>query len=149
MEVRTIRNEDHSDWLRMRHQLWPDIDKVELMAELDGIVRNTRTSVLVAASDEGQLIGFVEVSLRDWAEGCNTHPVGYIEAWYVEPAHRCKGVGRALIEAAERWAVSRGCTEMASDADIDNVISQESHAKVGYREIGRAVLFAKRIKETD
>ena len=32
---------------------------------------------------------------------------------------------------------------MASDALIDNAVSIESHARLGYREVGRLVHFAK------
>jgi len=40
--------------------------------------------------------------------------------WYVEPEHQPRGVGRALIDAAEDWARSQDCTEIASDTWIDN-----------------------------
>lgn len=102
--------------------------------------------MLVAASDNGNLVGFVEVSLRDWAEGCSTRPVGYIEAWYVNPSYRRTGIGRRLIEAAERWARSRGCTEMGSDAELGNEVSHCAHAALGYSEVVRLVLFCKRLK---
>jgi aminoglycoside 6'-N-acetyltransferase I len=103
-----------------------------------------RNGVLVAARGS-ELVGFVEVSLREWAEGCTTHPVGYIEAWYVEPAERRSGLGRRLIEAAEAWSAARGCTEMASDADVDNAVSRRAHRALGYTELAPVVLFCKRL----
>jgi len=45
-------------------------------------------------------VGFVEVSLRPYAEGCDTRPVGYLEGGYVAPEWRGQGIGRALVEAA-------------------------------------------------
>ena len=137
---------DLEGWLGMRRRLWPDIGPELLKAEQVSILANApRNSVLVAATGEGELVGFVEVSLREWAEGCRTHPVGYVEAWYVEPPFRRTGVGRRLIEAAESWAKKRGCTEMASDADLDNHVSHSAHRALAYSEIGRAVLFAKKL----
>ena len=56
---------------------------------------------------------------------------------------RRPGVGRALVEAAEAWARSKGCRLMASDAYIDNTVSIESHARLGYREVEHLVHFAK------
>jgi len=85
------------------------------------------------------------VSLREWVEGCHTRPVGYIEAWHVAPGHRRAGLGRRLVEAAEAWALSRGCTEMGSDADLDNRVSHAAHRALGYAEVARLVLFSKRI----
>lgn len=39
--------------------------------------------VWVAEDASGRLLGFVELSLRPYAEGCASSPVPYIEAWYV------------------------------------------------------------------
>ena len=144
--IRQLKATDHSAWLTMRERLWPDFSREELTAEEAGIFgEDSRTGVLVAVAESGELIGFAEVSIRDWAEGCRTRPVGYLEAWYVEPAHRRTGVGRRLIDAAQRWAADRGCTEMGSDADPENVISLRAHAALGFTEVGRAVLYAKKL----
>jgi aminoglycoside 6'-N-acetyltransferase I len=51
----------------------------------------------------------------------------------------------ALIEAAEAWARSKGCRRMASDALIDNAVSIEAHARLGYHEVERLVHFAKNL----
>lgn len=83
------------------------------------------------------------VSIRLYADGCETNNVGYLEAWYVDPDQRGQGIGRALVTAAEEWAVSQGCREMASDADLDNLISQQAHQRLGYAEVGRVVQFCK------
>ena len=42
------------------------------------------------------------------AHGCQSSPVGYIEAWYVDPDVRRQGYGHALLAAAEGWAVEQG-----------------------------------------
>ncbi len=38
-----------------------------------------------------------------------------------------------------------GCTEIASDAQIDNAISIELHKRMGYMEVERQVCFLKRL----
>ena len=55
------------------------------------------------------------------------------------------GVGRRLIEAAERWTVAQGLTELASDVEIDNEGSLRAHAALGFDETFRVVQFLKRV----
>src|SRR5262245_57432926 len=100
VEIRGLRPDEHHTWLRLRELLWPETSREELAREQEEILADLeRKSVLVATSPDGELVGFVEVALRDWAEGCCTRPVGYIEGWYVEPGHRRSGVGRKLVAA--------------------------------------------------
>ncbi len=87
----------------------------------------------------------MEVGLRDHGEGCETSPVGYIEAWFVGEYVRGQKVGRDLILAAEEWARQKGCTEMASDTWLENEASITAHLKLGYVEVERLVHFAKRL----
>ncbi|MBI3003965.1 MAG: GNAT family N-acetyltransferase [Ignavibacteriales bacterium] len=46
---------------------------------------------------DGKVAGFVKVALRDWAEGCTTNPLGYIEGWYVEPEYRRQDVAASSL----------------------------------------------------
>jgi aminoglycoside 6'-N-acetyltransferase I len=112
---------------------------------LDRLLTADGTAVFVAANEEGQLVAFLEAGLRDVAEGCETSPVGYIEAWYVDPYVRGQKLGRDLASAAEGWARERGCREMASDTWIDNESGIQVHQRLGYYEVDRLVHFVKRL----
>jgi aminoglycoside 6'-N-acetyltransferase I len=101
--------------------------------------------VVVAETDSGGLCGFLEASIRSHVEDCETDSVGYLEGWFVEEEFRQGGVGRELVGFAERWAKSRGCTEMASDAEIDNSISLAAHNRLGYEETSRLVHLRKEL----
>jgi aminoglycoside 6'-N-acetyltransferase I len=143
--IREPHPHERGAWLRLRERLWPENPPEELAREQERILADPHNLVLVAASEGGDLVGFAEASLRAWAEGCATHPVGYLEAWYVVPEQRRRGLGAKLVRAAERWAREQGCTEMASDADLENQVSHRVHGALGYEEVGRAVLFRKRL----
>ena len=81
--------------------------------------------------------------------GCTTHPVGYIkELVRTDPDLRQEGVGRALVQAAESWAVSQGCQEMASDAYLDNAISISAHKALGFTDEAPTVRFRKWLPAT-
>ena len=137
--------EDKPEWLRMRQGLWPEASLDYLSLDLDKLLANPNTGIFVASDSQGQLIGFVEAGLRDYGEGCETSPVGYIEAWYVDPHVRGQKLGRDLVHTAEQWAREKGCTEMGSDTWFENEASIQAHYKLGYWEVGRLVHFVKRL----
>ena len=129
----------------MRCAMW-DVPDAENRSEVEQILADPDDwAVFVACGPEGRCIGFLEGWLREYAEGASSSPVGYIEGWYVEENYRCKGVGALLVAAAEGWALSRGCTEMASDSQIDNVGGIRAHLHLGYREVERIVCFLKEL----
>lgn len=143
LSIREMQPSDDEAWLALRHKLWPDSSIEELRQEQSKILTCPLKHGIYAAFDGDTMVGFIECSLREWADGCFSHPVGYIEGWYVEASHRRNGAGRRLIETAESWARSHGCTEMASDARPNNHVSLCAHAALGYTEVGRAVHFRK------
>ena len=144
----TIRRATHDDkqaWLHLRQGLWPEAPLDYLSLDLDRLLTADGTAVFVVADEEGQLVAFLEAGLRDVAEGCKTSPVGYIEAWYVDPHVRGQKLGRDLAYAAEGWARAQGCREMASDTWIDNESGIQVHQRLGYYEVDRLVHFVKRL----
>jgi aminoglycoside 6'-N-acetyltransferase I len=50
-----------------------------------------------------------------------------------------------LVFAAEDWAKRRGCTEMASDAELGNEMSLAAHTQLGYQETSRLVHLRKEL----
>ena len=143
--IRRATPEDKPEWLSMRQGLWPEAPWDYLSLDLDELLADADAGIFVASDSQGQLIGFIEAGLRGYGEGCDTSPVGYIEAWYVDPHVRGQKLGRDLVHTAEQWAREKGCTEMASDTWLDNEVSIEAHKKLGYYEIERLVHFAKRL----
>ena len=116
-----------------RQALWPDFPKLEHVRAIEVTITTKIDVAFVAESQSGQVVGFVEASLRSFAEGCDTSPVGYVEGWFVRPEHRRQGIGQALVAAAEQWAIEQGCVEMASDARIENTVSQQAHLAIGFK----------------
>jgi len=143
--IRRATQSDKPNWLTLRQGLWPDAPVEYLSFDMDKRLADP-DYVIFVASDTGEgLSAFIEAGLRDHGEGCETSPVGYIEAWYVEEHARGRNLGRELVHAAEQWAREKGCTEMASDTWLENESSIAAHLKLGYAEAERLVHFVKRL----
>lgn len=141
MIVRLATPADVEAWCEQRAQLWPQLDEHEHAVEAVQWIADPSTDTLLAVAADGTLLGFVEVGLRAYAEGCETSPVGYVEGWFVDGPARRRGVGRALLRAAEDWARGKGCREMASDTELHNVVSQEAHERLGYERVETIVVY--------
>nr|WP_298153782.1 aminoglycoside 6'-N-acetyltransferase [uncultured Pseudoxanthomonas sp.] len=141
--IRAATAADIDAWSAMRAELWPDADAGELRAE--ALAWDTGNGIaLIAVGLGDRAIGLAEASLRrDYVNGTESSPVAFLEAWYVDPGHRGRGVGRALIAAAEDWTRAQGCSELASDALLDNTASHAAHAACGFEETERVVYFRK------
>jgi aminoglycoside 6'-N-acetyltransferase I len=132
----------------MRAELWPDQDP-DLLAHqtlLHFSGAKLAEAIFVAEDVDARTCGFLELSVRAYAEGCSASPVPFIEAWFVAPHARHKGAGRLLAEAAEHWAIVRNFTEIASDTQLDNAQSQGAHAALGYEEVERLVSYRKSLR---
>jgi aminoglycoside 6'-N-acetyltransferase I len=139
--IREALPSDRHQIAAMRYLLWPDSSAEEHLQELE---QGLPAVNFVALDERESLIGFVEAGLRSHADGCDpSRPVGYVEGWFVREEFRNRGVGRELIRAAEEWARAQGCVEMASDALIDNEVSQQAHQALGYEVVDRCVRFRK------
>jgi aminoglycoside 6'-N-acetyltransferase I len=141
--IRLATPADHSEWLRMRHDLWPEVEQEDLLREMDRILADPLTPVFVMERPDGGLGGFIETGTRKYADGCESSPVGYIEGWLVDEDLRGQGIGKALVKTAEDWARSLGLREMASDTWLENDGSIAAHLKMGYEEVERLIHFAK------
>lgn len=142
MTVREVQQKDKAEYLRMRLALWPDSEH----KEVEQFYKTPTWTTFVAEREDNKLCGFIEVRERDYAEGCETSPVAYVEGWYVDPDVQRQGVGRSLMQVAEAWAKEQGYTEIASDTWTQNEMSIEAHKSLGYKEVERIVCFVKGLK---
>lgn len=124
--------------------LWPNHTAQEMAEELS-TADAAKNAVFLAFMNE-EPAGFAHASLRvDYVEGTNSSPVGYLEGIYVCPPYRMQGIAKGLVDACGAWARERGCTQFASDCEIENVMSARMHAALGFKEANRIVCFTKEI----
>lgn len=147
--VREMQSEDRAVWLEMRSELWPD-SHAEHASEIDAYFDHRACFIDQAfvCEVQGQCAGFVELRIRNYAEGSEEFTVPFLEGWFVDERYRRRGVGALLISRSEEWARSLGYTELASNAEIDNQASISAHLALGFREVERSAAFLKKLEQS-
>lgn len=126
-------------------RMWEDNTLEGLTAEFEELLASEEAAVFLLYADD-QPVAFAQCQLRhDYVEGTETSPVGYLEGIYVDDACRGKGYAKMLLCACEDWARDMGCTEFASDCELDNTASLAFHLRMGFEEANRLICFAKRL----
>ena len=147
-KVRSVQPSDAQAWLELRSAFWTDGSESEHAVEISAFFSGESSepaAVLVAEDRESGVVGVVELSIRPCAEGCRTKRVAYLEGWYVIPEARGRGVGRALVGAAEAWACSEGCSEFASDTRAENESSTAAHLALDFEDAALIRCFKKEL----
>ncbi|MEK9747523.1 MAG: GNAT family N-acetyltransferase [Pseudomonadales bacterium] len=132
------------EWATLRNQLWPETLLMHLEV-IDRFFNLTYPHIHIAflALRATEVVGFLEVSLRSYAEGTETSPVPYVEGWYVADSARGQGHGRALMERAAQWALMSGYSVLASDAELANAQGIGAHQALGFIEVARHISMLK------
>ena len=150
MSPERLSSIDDADWLSLRIELWPDCPRQQHVEEMASFLREPMRFVqFIVREPNGRGVGFAEASIRtDYVNGTSSSPVAYLEGLYVRPQARGTGVAGSLVLAVSEWALAMGCTELASDTQPENLLSQAVHLKLGFVETERAVFFSKPLQRS-
>ena len=141
IQIRRAGQKELPQWVSMRKQLWPHASFDELK-EIEHLFKADNFACFLAESD-ASVVGFIELALRPYVNGCSTSPVAFIEGIWVNDKLQKQGIGRLLVKKAEEWASSLSLKELASDTRIESEHSIHAHKSWGFQETERIVYFKK------
>lgn len=144
--IRKMGVVDRAAWSEVRAALWPEQTSQAHADAIDRLLADGETWGFVAQAPDGTVMGFAEIAIRKYANGCESAPVPFLEGIWVKAQFRRRGIGARLIEHAESFVKARGFREIGSDTDIANLISQAAHVAWGFSETERVVYFRKLLK---
>jgi GNAT superfamily N-acetyltransferase len=140
--VRKIRPGDEERIAVLSGQLGYPSTPEEIRIRLDPILRDPRHAVYVAEAAGEAVSGWVHVFLYETVE---SDARAEVSGLVVDETRRRRGVGRILMQQAERWARERGCRMVSLRS---NVIREEAHRfyeGLGYQRPKTQHAFRKRI----
>jgi aminoglycoside 6'-N-acetyltransferase I len=144
MKILPVTTDSINDCLQMRMDLFPSLDTETNKKELEIILSSKIFKDFIGYIDN-EPAALLELSFRNIVDDCLSSPVGYIEGIYVKEKYRGNNYGKKLVEFAEDFFRKKGCTEIASDAEIENTGSYKFHMRCGFKETYRVVQFKKNL----
>jgi diamine N-acetyltransferase len=116
----------------------PNLGAARPLQWLMDILNNTEMNLLVAEED-GKIVGFLWGILRNAPDTPFHTPRRYllVDMLGVTESHRGKGIGRALMEAAEKWAKAQGVTQVELTMWDFNEGARAMYDKMGYETVQR------------
>ncbi|MBR5798978.1 MAG: GNAT family N-acetyltransferase [Lachnospiraceae bacterium] len=148
--IKTATKEDALTVAKLAIQMWEDNILEELASKFEELIAADDAQIFLKyAQDQNgnnRAVGFAQCQLRyDYVEGTESSPVGYLEGIFIEETYREMGFAKELLGACQTWAKEKGCTEFASDCELDNTGSLKFHMAMGFEEAGRIICFTKKL----
>jgi aminoglycoside 6'-N-acetyltransferase I len=141
--IRQMGPSDRAGWANMRAALWPGEDAEVHAKDIEAMLANSSAWGFVAETHDGAPVGFAEITIRPFANGCDSRPVPFLEGIWVEPSFRRQGIGALLVKRVEAFVAARGFREIGSDALIENNASHAAHRGWGFCETERVIYYRK------
>ena len=105
--------------------------------------------VCFVAEDDGRIVGQVEARLLQPLDSARYQVIatlgqvrGEVNSLGVLKSHRRRGIGRALMERAERWLTDRGAVVIELDTLAESPESVPFYEAIGYRP--RSMIFERK-----
>jgi GNAT superfamily N-acetyltransferase len=132
--VRDARPEDAEAMSRLCEQLGYPAQAGAIPQRLVRLQRDPNVRALVADAGEGP-VGLATVHIRHTIN--HEAPIAQLTLLVVDESQRSRGVGRALVEEAERWAHAQGCHRIVVTTALQRTGAHAFYERIGYRHTGR------------
>src|SRR5690242_10210162 len=117
--IRQMGSADRAIWLEMRCALWPDETRHTHVRAIDALIDQTEAWGFVAEGLDGTAVGFAEVAIRKYANGCDSRPVPFLEGIWIKGPFRRRGVGGQIMAYVGSFLAAQGFQELGSDTEIE------------------------------
>ncbi len=81
--VREMTSGDRAVWAGMRAALWPDETPGQHASGIERTLQSGDVWGFIAGSPSGTPVGFAELAIRKYANGCESQPVPFLEGIWI------------------------------------------------------------------
>ncbi len=129
--IRDMTRDDLDAVLPLFDQLGYDVPREELATRFEAVSGSDAHRLLVAVREK-RVAGFLHMFARPALE---KPPEAIVQAMAVDRRSRRRGVGRALMAAAEAWARTQGFTSLALSSQVQRDDAHAFYASLGYKPV--------------
>jgi aminoglycoside 6'-N-acetyltransferase I len=140
MDIRAVDSTDLDAWVQLRQALWTDLERDQALHECRAIL-DSDTEVAFIAWQDDRPVGLIEGQIYRGDDEL----YGHVEGWYVAAEARGTGVGKELMSALSGWLLHRHIRTVFSDTNPDYPLSPAAHAAAGFEEVGRIMIYRKKL----
>ncbi len=119
---------------RLCTQLGYPAEEHVMPSRLARVQNDPNARVLIAESDD-TAIGLATVHVRHTMN--HEAPIAQLTLLVVDEGQRSRGVGRALVAEAERWARAQGSHRIVVTTALQRADAHAFYERIGYRHTGR------------
>jgi GNAT superfamily N-acetyltransferase len=140
VRIERARPADVEDLLPLIHEQFLEhrieVPEPGLRGAVLAVLDHGQHGILLVARDVTELVGFAYVSFT-WSLEHGGRS-GWLEELYVRPAHRCRGVGRALLRGVVERLREAGCAAVDLEVDRAHSRAENLYRREGFVALDRA-----------
>ena len=146
MRLSLIQRNQFPQWRQMRGEVYGSLDDEFHEKEMEQIFAREDWFCHFLTGTSNQILGLVELSSRNIADGCLSSPVAYLEGIYLKKELRGRGLGKEAMGLILHWCKEKGYKELATDSELSNLNAQKYFNALGFHETFRIVEFCIKVK---
>jgi GNAT superfamily N-acetyltransferase len=96
----------------------------------------------VLVFDDGEVIAWVGLTV---SHSLTSEPHASLMGLVVDAGHRSRGIGQAMMEAAEQWARDRGLGHLRLRTNLVRADAHRFYERIGYKPVKEQRVYEKRL----
>ncbi|HLJ81441.1 MAG TPA: GNAT family N-acetyltransferase [Ktedonobacterales bacterium] len=140
MRIRPMLVADAEEVAALSEQLGYPATAAQIAHRLSLLMEQPNCALFVAEDADERVVGWIHVVGRVYLD---SDPFAQIGGIVVDERSRDQGVGRALLDQVEQWAVARGYDEMRLWSNVLRAGAHAFYERLGYEPVKTAYVFRK------